>query len=544
MPRKILTLDCETDPFKKGRLSIKPFIWGLYDGQTFSTFTDSNELRKVLERENYIIYAHNGGKFDYHFLLDFVNPYEPIMVVNARIAKMRIGACEFRDSYSILPMSQEQLIGKYKIDYDILESTEREKPQNKQEIYNRLKQDCIDLYDLVSNFTQEYGMNLTLASSAFRMWRKISGQKNPKTTRGFYDAIHPFYYGGRVQCFKLGEIKENFSVYDVNSAYPKAMLSNHPYGSSFSVSTKLPRQDVELAFIEVECQSLGQFPFRTPNGLYFPNDGELRKFTVTGHEFVCAESLGLLKEARVTRVLSFAERINFEQYVNYFFRLKEEAEKAGDKIKRNNAKLFLNGLYGKFAAAPHEYKEYMPIPQQYINASSKENWVYNSMFGKYALMTRPLAEEKHNYYNLATGASITGYQRAVMMKGLNDVRTPLYCDTDSIVCLSAGTLNIGTNLGEWKKEAVCDYGAIAGKKLYAFRRYAVSELGRNKKNRIPRTFKIASKGVRLSAGEIIRIAKGEEIQAENIAPTFTIHKEPYFTKRKIKMKKELQQIQH
>lgn len=529
MPRKILTLDCETDPFKKGRLNIQPFIWGVYDGSTFSSFTKTEEVKKFLEAGEYIVYAHNGGKFDYHFLLNFINPFELIMVVNSRIAKMRIGSCEFRDSYSILPMSQDSLIGKYKIDYDILERTERDKPHNAEEIRKRLRQDCVDLYDLVKGFTDEYGMNLTLASSAFRMWRKISGQKNPKTTRGFYESIHPFYYGGRVQAFKLGEIDKPFSVYDVNSAYPKAMQSDHPYGSTFSIGTKIPRKSPELGFYELECESRGQFPFRTPNGLYFPNDGRLRKFTVTGYEFIRAQSLGILKAVKLHRVYTFPESINFKQYVDYFFRLKQNAEKEGNKVKRNEAKLFLNGLYGKFAANPSEYREYMCVHKKYINSSKIDGWEFNSNFGQWALVYRPLSEEKQNYYNLATGASITGYQRAVMMEAIKNVEEPLYCDTDSIVCSKPGKLRIGQGLGEWKKEADCIRGAIAGKKLYAFRKKDGD-------------YKIASKGVRLTASEIIRIAKGEEIEAENTAPTFSIHKEPYFTKRKIKLRKELQNI--
>ncbi len=171
----------------------------------------------------------------------------------------------------------------------------------------------------------------------------------------------------------------------------------------------------------------------------------------------------------------------------------------------------------------------MPVHPKYIEGSGVEGWNFNSMLGKWALVYRPLAEEKQNYYNLATGASITGAQRAEMMEAIINVKDPLYCDTDSIVCRSKGSLRTGTELGCWKKEADCVSGAIAGKKLYAF----LSTMGK---------YKIASKGVRLTAHEIIKVAKGEEIEAENIAPTFTIQKEPYLMKRKIIMKKELQNL--
>ena len=45
-----------------------PFIWGLYDGEDFEHFATGAEVVKRLEQENCLVYAHNGGKFDYHYL--------------------------------------------------------------------------------------------------------------------------------------------------------------------------------------------------------------------------------------------------------------------------------------------------------------------------------------------------------------------------------------------------------------------------------------------------------------------------------------------
>lgn len=527
MARQFLTIDCETDPFAPDRVP-KPFLWGVYDGETFSTYLTFQDIYEKYKTQDVVFYAHNGGKFDFHFLLDFINPYEPIMVINGRLAKVKIGNCEFRDSYCLFPMPLSAY-QKDELNYGILEKGERDKPHNRDLIYKYLRGDCVYLYDLIKTFIESYGTSLTLASSAFKQWRLITGAKTPHTTKDFYGQIKPFYYGGRVEAFRLGEIKEPFSVYDINSAYPNAMLRDHPYGTSFAVSDHLPSKDVELAFIELECAGRGQFPFRTRDGLYFPNDGIIRQFSITGYEFVRAVSIGLLEKFKLIRVFTFPERINFKSYVNYFFRLKQEAEEKGDKIKRLMAKLFLNGLYGKFAANPENYREYQCLKPEFIEASQKEGWEFNSHFGKWALMYRAIALNKQNYYNVATGASITGFQRAEMMEAIQNVKKPFYCDTDSIICASCGSLRIGKGLGDWKKENDCIYGAIAGKKLYAFRKKEGD-------------YKFASKGVHLTPKQIIKIAKGAEIESKNITPTFSINKEPYFISRKIKMKKELQFI--
>lgn len=527
--RKIVTVDCETDPFKMGRHP-KPFIWGFFDGEDFRTYKTAEQIKKVLEKENFVVYAHNGGKFDYFYLTPFINTHENIMVINGRIAKMNIGSCEFRDSYNLIPLPLAAY-QKTKIDYDIMEENERDKKENSEEIRKYLKDDCVYLHELVTSFINNYGNNLTLAGAAFKQWRKISGEKAPKTTKNFYNDIFKFYYGGRVQCFYMGEFSNNFQIYDRISAYPFEMRRFHPYGDNFSIGSKIPTKEIELSFINLTCKSTGAFPYRTKEGLYFPNDGLIREFNITGYEFLMALKYQLVKNEKILSVYTFPEKIEFNQYVNHFFKLKDNADKRGDKILRNEAKLFLNGLYGKFAANPDHYHEYMLIDPKFINASENiDGYKFNSMLGNWALVRRPLPETKHHYYNVATAASITGAQRAAMLEAIMSVRTPLYCDTDSIACADKGTLNIGNQLGDWKLEKECDYGAIAGKKLYAFR---------DKENA---SYKIASKGVRLKSADIIRIAKGEEISATNEAPTFSLQKDPYFLTRKILMKKDLQNI--
>ena len=79
----------------------------------------------------------------------------------------------------------------------------------------------------------------------------------------------------------------------------------------------------------------------------------------------------------------------------------------------------------------------------------------------------------------------------------------LYCDTDSI---AAGKNQIfrGPELGQWETEGEFVQAAIAGKKLYAFE-YDPKSRPKNRNGKEIR-YKIASKGVRLSAMEIFEIA--------------------------------------
>src|ERR1700741_2307867 len=95
--RAFWAADCETDPFKNKRVP-KPFVWGLYTGTSFYSFKTAEEFVDFIKDQDVIIYFHNGGKFDIHFLLKFINLGVEIQVINGRLVVAHIGKAEIRDS--------------------------------------------------------------------------------------------------------------------------------------------------------------------------------------------------------------------------------------------------------------------------------------------------------------------------------------------------------------------------------------------------------------------------------------------------------------
>ncbi|MGH9626020.1 MAG: hypothetical protein ACRD4G_17010, partial [Bryobacteraceae bacterium] len=124
--KPFLTLDCETDPFKVGRIPV-PFIWGIYrhDTEDYWEFSTPQEVVEFLAPQKVIVYAHNGGKFDYHYLRDDINSDDPMMVIAGRLARFKIGECEFRDSWNVLnePL---RVFQKEDFDYTKLEADNRQ----------------------------------------------------------------------------------------------------------------------------------------------------------------------------------------------------------------------------------------------------------------------------------------------------------------------------------------------------------------------------------------------------------------------------------
>jgi len=514
--------DCETDPFKKGRIPA-PFIWGFYDGCDYRKFDTTLEFLKFAREQPVILYAHNGGKFDWHFLLDYLDEFSEVMIIAGRLARFKIGECEFRDSYNILPVP----LAAYKkdeVDYAIFEPGERDKPANRQIIEDYLRSDCVYLYQLVEQYIVQYGVTLTIAGAAVKQWQKIANVKAPKTSKNFYDAVKPYYYGGRVECFRYGVFKTKFKVIDVNSSYPYAMMNLHPYGEISNVSRDLPHS---IAYIQRSMITLigacnGAFPYPDKTGLHFPNDNTVREYNVTGWEYLAAMDTGALGVHEITKVVRFSDSVRFDDYVSHFYKLKNESKKGSpDYIF---AKLFLNSLYGKFGANPDKYHEHIIVKPRNIAQAENDGYEHCAFIGPWSLCAKPLDENKQHYYNVATAASITGFMRAMLWRAMSQCQVVLYCDTDSIACIDTGKLKLHpTDLGAWDVEAECNYGAIAGKKLYAFK----TTTGK---------WKTASKGVRLTEKEIVKVAKGKTVVYDPIAPSFSAKRGIRFVPRKIEMK--------
>lgn len=511
--KRIIVADCESDPFEHGAV-IQPFIWGAFDGGEYHEFQKTEDFVTWAKAQNAIIYAHNGGKFDWHFILDYLEPFSRLMIISGRLAKIPFGEAELRDSYSILPVPLSQL---KKDDFDYAKMRKEVRHKHMAEIRQYLENDCRYLFEYVSAFIEKYGTNLTAASAALAQWRKITGEKTPETTRGFYETFSPYYYGGRVQCFEVGEIHRPFQVIDINSAYPFAMLHAHAWGKDTVITNTLPTENVERCFITLSCDSLGAFPFRTDKGLSFPSDGARRVFNVTGWEYCAARDTGALQNAEIHKVYRFIHKKDFSQYVNYFYAQKVAYANNKDVPEYHFAKLFMNSLYGKWAANPDKYRDHMLIEKKHVAAARvNEGYEYAGDLGGLALVEKPLSEARQRYFNVATGASITGFVRAMLHRAMHQCEGVLYCDTDSIAAEGLGSLDLDPErLGAWDVEAQCTYGAIAGKKLYAFK---------TNKTDPKKLWKVASKGVRLTPDQIVRVACGEEIRHEKEAPTLRAKK--------------------
>ena len=472
-----------------------------------------------------IFYAHNAGKFDFHFLLPYADSITEIVMIGSRIVQARINGCLFRDSYALIPVSLATH-EKTEIEYWKMENQHRE--EHRQEIIDYLRDDCVNLHTLVSAFVSEFGHFLTMASAALKQLSNFHPYEK-MTADNQDEHFRQFYYGGRVEYFEQGRLYGDWKIYDVNSMYPSVMRDfQHPITDDFTtISGKAAYNDriiSKCSFAEISGYSEGAFPQRPDkeNGkLYFPHS--FGNYYVTGHELRMALELNAVKIRQIKRVYVASKTTSFAQFVNHFYDARQKAKADGNKLYTLFYKLVLNSAYGKFAQDPSKFREYKFSSGEMLDPA--EGWAMiwhdpQSLSRIYERPTRqPLWTGRHN---VATAASITGAARARLFEGLRKASRAVYCDTDSIICERLDGVELDpAKLGAWDLEKSGNRLSIVGRKTYALYQDETC-------------VKIASKGVRATGEDIERIALGDIIEFRNEAPTFSLKKAPHFITRKVR----------
>lgn len=517
---KVVVADAETDPFLYDRVPA-PFAWGFFDGLQFRYFWGKDCTEQFfnfldLYPEPCRIYFHNGGKFDFFFMLDRMQ--NPVKIINGRIVKFQYGKHTFVDSWAIIPEKLESANQKTKIDYDIFEAEVRN--EHREQIVAYLRDDCVFLYELVSAFVEEFGPRLTIGGAAMHELRKTHRTVNCGPT---HDAkFRQFYYGGRVQCFDSGLLKGPYKLIDVNSMYPYVMAQmDHPIGEKYEYSTSIDRAlSSNMPFFISFDGVCADLPLRKKqNVLYSDTPG---RFSVTGHEFKAALDLGLIQNARNFECWIANDKERYDEFIGHFNAKKIQAEIEGDKIHRSFYKRINNSAYGRFAIDPEKFCDYYirklgtTLPDKFRDAGEPM-----ADYGEFEIWETPSLIGE--YQDVAIGASITGAARSVLMRAKAQATDTIYCDTDSIVCRDFSGVTHETRLGAWKIEIDgIALACIAGKKLYAL----FDANGECKK--------YASKGCRLTPEQIKRVCEGEEILYNQIAPNFSLRGGPMFMHRSIR----------
>lgn len=348
-PARIAVIDFETDPFQYGRLP-KVFAAGFFDGETYCDFWGVHAVIDLLHylatrRDRLRIYAHNGGKFDFFYLIDMLE--NPVKIINGRIVSAMLGKHELRDSYAIIPVPLAAH-DKGSIDYALFERDQRE--ENRNDILDYLARDCESLYSLVAAFNDRFGDKLTIGGTAMGILKEMHPFVPAQQSHD--EKFREFYFGGRVSAFRTGIITGQFRVVDVNSMYPNAMRNyKHPTGRFYArpANPRLDKHGKLIGFggrpyfIDFTGCNKSALPTRTKEGLNF--DIPHGRFKTMSHEVEIALKHGLIEIEEIHDIWVPVNTISFEQYVDTYIAEKVAAKKGGNKIAEIFSKLLLNSAY-------------------------------------------------------------------------------------------------------------------------------------------------------------------------------------------------------
>lgn len=565
--RCVAVLDMETDPFDNvEELKVFPFVACLYSDQ-FDTVVIWEEHRerfidKVMATiealpDEFTIYAHNGGRFDFMF---FVSRLRGQVKFKGRgIMSARIGNHELRDSFHLIP---EKLAAYHKESFDYEKMRKQRRGDHKAEIVKYLISDCKYLFELIRPFIDGHGLKLSIGQAAMSKLKEHYHVE--KFTENWDAHVREYFFGGRVECLRgRGSFVGDYRLYDVNSMYPYVMATRlHPVGGFFDYAMRGGPVREDTIFIDLNCKNNRALISRTLEGETVATQKEGRFFT-TIWEFEVATKYNLISDVSINYTLDCSQRTDFSKFIVPMYAQRQDNKvkmkamaaqglEGGDayrEVKRDDTwlKFFLNNSYGKFCQNPRNYKDhYFTDPH---DMPPVREWFRPMVFSSPARFTMPRGHKwtddeimravapefavpefecndywvwqrpapGFNFNNVGVGASITGAARAVLLEALQHARDPIYCDTDSIIAKGLEGVEIDkAKLGAWDIEAEFDEVIITGKKTYAchYKKPLILPNGQEE------WFKIRSKGSAApSWNDLLSVEADHPVELRNRAPS-------------------------
>jgi len=421
------------------------------DEENYHRATNKSELMSILlSRDNVIIYAHNGSKFDFNFLLEDLYQIniqrksngeelykiETILQGESNVIQIKIDTIELRDSLALIPMSLPEATKAFKTktqkgDIGLAKGVKYDVNNLQHQRY--CKDDCqatIEIVKAVMDICWDYfecGIGLSTASTALNCFRSKmpKGKKYWRMSKQVEEFCRKAYYGGFVYPGPtMQPHKETISI-DRNASFAASMIDHGgmPVGDpSISDEVFSDRPGIYRCRVKVEKPDLPIIPYRGKHGLMWPI-GEFITY-LTNEEILFARCHGYEIDVELGFVWSKYEQV-FEEIVNFC----QLQEYSNPEIKPF-IKLIRNGLYGKFGT---KFVNRELLWEEPLNS---EEWIPLTD-GRGHINPFIWTREKENdaeYINPHWAAFITARARMWMMQtmlkvGMDNV---FYGDTDSV----------------------------------------------------------------------------------------------------------------
>ena len=475
---------------------IHPYAVGFYDGVNYKQFLGKDCIKDfisyvaVKKYRGYRIYAHNGGKFDFNFLMDILKNRKfniDMVFQGSRCLLLKLythlyrndegsithsNVIQFVDSIGLLKFGLDALTKDFDVKHKKLNFMDKKGSERDYEyLYRLYKEDDIRFHDYLRNdvyglyevlvkfndlITNNNGqMGLTIASTSLKTFQTGYLSSDIRMTdRDTNTEMKIGYYGGRTEIFRMMLPDDKYRCYDVNSLYPYVMFNNEfPVSKPKTVNNVTPTMIKEICGI-TKCRVkspkdlyLPVLPYKLKigghNKLVFP----LGKFDGYWDNVQLKKAMELGYKIEPQKMLVFKTDYIFKDYVTNFYKLKSDSKPQSPSYIL--AKLMLNSLYGKFAQNQDS--------EMVVKINNPKDLMEMEIVGVVDAdhnLFRVKTESKGNFFIPQISIHVTALAQLRLYKFMEDLiekgKLVSYCDTDSL--FTNGYLPTSDKLGDMKRE--------------------------------------------------------------------------------------------
>ena len=497
-----------------------------------------------------VIYAHNGGKFDWLFLLpwltdvgrelgfDFevVPTQSSIQILDVfRRREEKKARWRFLDSIKLIPTTLDKAAKAFGFAGKLEHSLEMHEADPQWEVYNAADCEQLDLvvgkfHDLVEGLGGEVG--ITAPSTSMKLFRRQYLKGPIPRVRALHDFLEQAYFGGRVEPF----IAEGYdlSYWDFNSSYPRAMLEPMPAGNAFVYTGTPPAwvlQDKCIGFAECDVYlppscNIPPLPMRLDGKLCFPV-GRLHGIWDTAELDLVEQCGGYIE--RWYQSAWFPGKAIFKQMVEDLYPYRDTSRANYDAGIAAIVKILLNALYGKFGQKTERRK--IIIASRSDGDEIPEGAVPAIPDDPDCLVWYLTECVDPGYRMPQVAAHVTALARVRLWRKMREVEAAghhvYYCDTDSII--TEHQFADSPLLGELKNEYPGEtfHARFLGPKLYLLdndSRVVVRAKGLTKGKRKGESEQAAS---RRMLADVLSYASGETLTFERLEKIGTLARDNF-----------------
>lgn len=374
-------------------------------------------------------------------------------------------------------------------------------------------------FQLFNKFIDLNTNKMTIPSYALDYWKKIEIDKKKYLKIDSVDYNMFSYFGGYSNVnyrIKNKLVEGNIKCYDINSAYPYAMIQKLPVGKPLTLEEVSEKKgDVAiLYYIRFKKGRLRDDLVPIIRNYMMSNDffmkvGNYFRYAVWDIELEWFEKYYEGLEYDVEEVFYFEMDYVFNKYINHWYSIKEESSRILTDIEKNKvkypfdksyyemqkyvSKLMMNSLYGKFGQKPafpyfllsdgdYEKNAIFDIKikknkefgwfNQKVRVESVKSKDFPNNFSLYEICNLTESLEKKipdKCNNVYIASYITSFVRCILFKVIYSLKERfLYSDTDSIYCLGKIDKEYldEFKLGSWKEERSDRFFKCLGSKCY------------------------------------------------------------------------------